>query len=404
MTEPEVGIKKEKITCLVPDGKNANKGTERGHRLLEKSLRQYGAGRSILVDKHGHIIAGNKTHEQAVDIGLEDVILVQTDGKQLVAVQRMDLDLETDQAARELAYFDNRSGELNLDWDLGQLLADAEALPEGLWTDDELAELLAQTGIEPEPPADAEPQVDRAAELQEKWQVAQGNLWRIGEHYLACGDCTDKAVVERVTRGKKVGAVVTDSPYGIERDGIENDDPKGLRGLFDNVLAIMPIESAVVINFQSPRLFPVWLDAIRAAGHKFERMLWMYKPNDETFPWRGWLQTSEAILVSSIGSPEWLRVDPFAHDCYSPTTLGSELPRGWGKVHASVKPLAVVQDLISRIGGDVFDPFVGSGTTIVACQNLHRRCMAIEIHPPYVAVCLQRMSDAFPDLEIEKLE
>ena len=221
-------------------------------------------------------------------------------------------------------------------------------------------------------------------------------------HRLICGDCTDKAVVERLMGGEKAGAVVTDSPYGINREGIKNDDPEGLRKLFDRCLASMPIENGVIINFQSPRLFPIWLDAVRDAGHKFERMLWMYKSNDETFPWRGWLQTSEAILVSSKGKGEWLRIDPFAHDCYSPTTLGNELPKEWGKVHASVKPLVVVKDLISRIGGNVYDPFLGSGTTMVAAERLGRRCFGIE--PKYVAVSLQRMRDGFPELTIELID
>lgn len=202
-------------------------------------------------------------------------------------------------------------------------------------------------------------------------------------------------------QGEKAGAVMTDPPYGINREGIENDDPEGLAELFDGCLSVMPVENAVIIAFQSPRLFPVWLDAIRAHGHKFERELWMYKPNDETFPWRGWLQTSEAILLSSFGKAEWLRFDPFAHDCYSPTTLGSELQKSWGKAHASVKPIAVIQDLISRIGGIVYDPFLGSGTTLIACERLGRKCRAAEISPAYCAVAIQRwvdMTGGIPEL------
>lgn len=133
-----------KAAELIPDASNANKGTQRGRAALEASLRQYGAGRSILVDKHGRIIAGNKTLETAVDIGLEDVVVVQTDGKQIVAVQRMDLDLAQDESARMLAYADNRVGELDLDFDADQLLADLNAgLPlEQLWFENELDALL----------------------------------------------------------------------------------------------------------------------------------------------------------------------------------------------------------------------------------------------------------------------
>ena len=266
-----------------------------------------------------------------------------------------------------------------------------------------LAEIAAANKLEygAQEESDAEPQIDKADELRVKWGVRTGQLWglpsRDGKrsHYLICGDCTDKDVVARAMGGERAGACVTDSPYGINRDGIENDDPEGLRALFDGCLKVMPIDNGVIINFQSPRLFPVWLDATRAAGHKFERMLWMYKPNDETFPWRGWLQKSEAILLTSIGKPEFIRVDPFAHDVYSPTTLGKELDKnqGW---HASVKPLAVVSDLFSRIGGAiVYEPFSGSGTTIIAAENLSRQCRAVELSAGYCAVSLERYAQAF---------
>ena len=101
-----------KLSELTPDHSNANRGTERGRYALEASLRKYGAGRSILIDKHGRIIAGNKTAETAADVGIDDVIVVQTDGRQVVAVQRTDLDLDSNEA-RELAYADNRVGQLD---------------------------------------------------------------------------------------------------------------------------------------------------------------------------------------------------------------------------------------------------------------------------------------------------
>ncbi len=110
-------MKISRVRDLVPDSKNANKGTERGSGMLEHSLRTYGAGRSVLVDKKGRIIAGNKTVESAAAMGMDKVEVVQTDGRTLVVVQRTDLDLETDAKAKELAIADNRIAEVNLDWD-----------------------------------------------------------------------------------------------------------------------------------------------------------------------------------------------------------------------------------------------------------------------------------------------
>ena len=132
-----------KLTDLHADDHNANKGTERGRAALEASLRRYGAGRSILVDRNGRIIAGNKTVQAAGAMGMDDVIVVQSDGTKIIAVQRTDLDLN-DKAARELAYADNRVGQLDLDWDIEALMSDMTAGIEltPFFSDDELAPVL----------------------------------------------------------------------------------------------------------------------------------------------------------------------------------------------------------------------------------------------------------------------
>lgn len=132
-----------KLTDLHADDHNANKGTERGAAALEASLRRYGAGRSILVDRNGRIIAGNKTVQAAGAMGMDDVIVVQSDGTKIIAVQRTDLDLN-DKAARELAYADNRVGQLDLDWDIEALMSDMTAGIElaPFFSDDELAPVL----------------------------------------------------------------------------------------------------------------------------------------------------------------------------------------------------------------------------------------------------------------------
>jgi hypothetical protein len=106
-----------KISDLQPDKRNANKGTKRGHDAVVHSLKNLGAGRSILIDREGRIIAGNKTAANAAAAGIEDVIVVQTTGDQIVAVQRTDLNLESDPKAKALAVADNRTAEVGLEWD-----------------------------------------------------------------------------------------------------------------------------------------------------------------------------------------------------------------------------------------------------------------------------------------------
>lgn len=109
-------VTEQKIDQLIPDDKNFNKGTEYGNSLIEKSLRKFGAGRSVLIDKNNRIIAGNKTIENASAIGMEDVIVVETDGKKIVAVKRTDLDLDSKEA-RELALADNQTSAVNFSLD-----------------------------------------------------------------------------------------------------------------------------------------------------------------------------------------------------------------------------------------------------------------------------------------------
>ena len=143
------------LSDLTPDPNNANKGTERGNSALEASLQQYGAGRSILLDRNDTIIAGNKTAEMAGQLGMMNVKVVETTGDELVAVKRTDLDLETDASAREMAYADNRVGELSLDWDADALLNDTEnGIDIGkFWSEREL-DILFERAVDSE--ADAE--------------------------------------------------------------------------------------------------------------------------------------------------------------------------------------------------------------------------------------------------------
>jgi hypothetical protein len=152
-------VKKIKsIDDLTPDARNANAHSERGTGLVEHSLRECGAGRSIVVDKHGNVIAGNATLESFASIAdPEQIIVVPTNGTKLVVVQRVDLDLDKDKRARELAVLDNRVAEVNLNWDgavLAQLADEYGFSSDGVgFSDSEFNNLfpLADAGDAPEP-------------------------------------------------------------------------------------------------------------------------------------------------------------------------------------------------------------------------------------------------------------
>jgi hypothetical protein len=193
-----------KISDLVPDAKNANKGTPRGRGMLEKSLQSYGAGRSILIDKHNRIIAGNKTTEVAGAIGIDDVQVVESDGRRIIAVRRVDLDLDTDVAAKELAIADNRVAQEDLSWDneaLRRLQEDGVEL-EKFFAKKELDEIL---GEEKTSPGSDLPQMELGA--FEKYDyvviVARNNI--------------DLARLHTILRIEKVNASFVE---GAERPGL----------------------------------------------------------------------------------------------------------------------------------------------------------------------------------------
>lgn len=390
-----------KLSEFRPQSQNANKHTERGLRMLDDAMSEDGYVAPATAVADGEVIDGSARLERAFDKFKDEAIILEHDGTRPIITVRTDIPNAKTKEAKRIAVRANRIAQVDLEWNPEVLAELTEAKEiEGLFSDKELAEILTQTGVEPK---DAEPQIDKAEELRQKWGTETGQLWVIGNHRLLVGDSTNKADVGRLCGSEKVSAVVTDPPYGIDREGIENDNPSGLRALFDGCLSVMPIKDAVIIAFQSPRMFPVWLDAVRTADHKFERMLWMYKSNDVCFTWRGWLTKSECILVSSVGSPKWKVPAEYNHDCYSinwdkTTKVDVE---GW---HASIKPPLIIKNLIDNTSGTVYDPFIGSGTTMVAAENLNRKCYAMEISPAYCAVVLERMTTAFPHLKIEKVD
>jgi len=380
MSSPEEVKKIKTIEDLTPDPDNANLGTEYGNVVLEDSLRQYGAGRSILVDRDGEVIAGNKTLQVAAEIDLP-VRVVQTNGRELVVVQRTDLDLTEGGKARELAYADNRVGEINLNWNLDQVMADLDTGVDlsGLFSTDDLDEMLAALDIG-ELPDDVEPQIDRAAELQEVWQTAVGQVWELGDlHRLAVGDCTDKAVVEAVMRGERADAVVTDPPYGKNASGMT----------MGSAQSSLPKEDRLsygrVWDNERPEILWVLAFAERVCiwgGNYFADVL------PPTNDWLCWHKKNDGLSFSEF-ELAWTN---YGRQC-------RHISHHWGaerKEHITQKPLKVIEWAITQCPGEgriVLDPFVGSGTTIVACERLGRKARAIEIDPGYAAVAIQRWAD-----------
>lgn len=204
---------------------NPNKHTERGQYALETSLHQVGYLDSMTASDDDVILSGNFRQEVSGQLFDGDVIVIETDGHTPVIHKRKDLKSD-DPRARLATVAANRVQELSMEWDaevLAALQMDEDIDLGQFFRDDELAAIL---GIEPEPSEDGGGQVDRAEELQEKWQVERGQVWEVPSisvpgkcHRVMCGDSTSAEDVARLMDGEKAEMMFTDPPYGVNYEG-----------------------------------------------------------------------------------------------------------------------------------------------------------------------------------------
>lgn len=399
------------------DKHNYNKGTERGDYMLEKSIQECGIGRGIVTDKNGVIIGGNKAAAKIGELGFKNMVVVPTDGKTLVVTQRTDLDLEKDDVAKKLAVADNRSSEINLSWDVDTLLQDVQ---DGLdlsafWRDDELDELLKEATV---PLPGAEENADAAAELMARADeievhIKPGDLWALGEHRLLCGDSTKAEDVQRVMGGEKANLVFTDPPYGVSigdknkmlnafsksgrcTENIEGDtlSPEKLKDIlsqaFINTKKIAAGDSCAVFvcSPQGGGLGMMMMMMMAECGLEVRHILNWIK-NCATFSMGRldydyqhepilytWTKTHKRKKEGQFQTSVWTVNKP--HKCAD---------------HPTMKPVELPENAIlnhTDNGDVVFDPFTGSGTTLIACEKNGRRCRGIEISPKYCQVIINR--------------
>ena len=403
MSDSAASTKMIRLADLKPDEKNANKGTPRGNQMIEDSLRRYGAGRSILLDKHGNIIAGNKTAENAGAIGMEGVLVVQSDGSRLVAVQRTDLDID-DPRTRQLAIADNRAAQVSLDWDAEALkgLADDGVDLAPFWTKDELADMW------PLEPASLLTGDDDVPETPEEPRTKPGDLYVLGHHRLLCGDSTCITDVERLMGGRLAACMWTDPPYGVNYTGktkdvlkIKNDAGIDLRellnGAFSCATIVLQCGAAVYVAHPAGALNVtfgvcfldagwrlhqtlIWDKGTIVLGHSdyhfsHEPIFYGYTPGDGRFGrgGKGWYGDDSQRSVLQFPKPSR------------------------NESHPTMKPVALVEYCLgnsSRPGDVVLDLFGGSGSTLIACEKTGRKCFMMELDPRYCDVIVTRWERA----------
>ena len=397
---PESPVRLEALSDLTPDPHNANRGTDRGRAALARSLEAYGAGRAVLIDRHGTVIAGSKTVAEAQRLNLP-LRVVKTDGTHLVAVQREDLDLGTDPRAQALAIADNRVGELDLAWDvemLQQLHAEGLDLS-AFWTDTELATLCG---------GDADDEARANAPVEPgPTTIERGDLFTLGRHRLLCGDATQADEVTRVLAGAVPVAMLTDPPYGVAYDPawrhrvdpsqrtavgtVVNDDRADWRAAF----ALFPGPVAYV--WHAALKAAIVAAALEAAGFVLRsQIIWVkqhfvlgrgdyhfaHEPafyavrGQATRPWYGDRTQSTVWEIPNL--------NPLGG-----TRTGENAVTG----HGTQKPVALwdIPIRLHTVAGDaIYDPFCGSGTALIAAETAGRRCLAMDVDPRYIQVTITR--------------
>lgn len=379
---------------IKPDAHNYRLHDERNLKLIKKSLKKYGAGRSILIDADGEIIAGNATFQTAKELGIP-VEVVPTDGTKIIALQRTDLRTK-DRKRKEMAAVDNSATDLS-NWNYPELLND--------FTKDELPEI----GIDEIPVIEEEHAEITEDEVPEEVETRckKGDIWQLGEHRLMCGDSTVITDVEKLMNGEKADLLFTDPPYNVnieqkkkkkilhcnDYNKIENDNLPAeefktfLSDVFKNAyLSLKENASYYVFSCQ---------------GGDNEMMMMMMR--ESGIPCRHQIIWVKDSPVFSMGRLDYdYKHEPILygwvkkHNFYRKGDQDKSVwnyARTANKLHPTMKPVELIANALKNSTKEndlVIDLFGGSGSTLIACEQLKRKCYMCELDEHYCSVIIQR--------------
>lgn len=393
-----------KVSELIPDDKNFNKGNEYGESLIAKSFQKFGAGRSILLDKNNKVIAGNKSLQKFAEQGLEDVQIVESDGKKLIAVKRTDIDLDTPDG-REMALADNATAKANIEWDfpaLDMAVAEFDLKP-------------LDWGVKM-PHEVSEDDYEIPDEIET--DIVLGDLFEIGQHRLLCGDSTKADDVEKAMGGCKPILMVTDPPYGVNYDptwrhkaGITNSSRQGKVANDDKVdwsQTYALFSGDVTYVWHADRYAAEVAYNLNSAG--FEIVCQIIWNKQQIVMSRGdyhWKHEPCWYAVKKGKKHNWQgsRKEASVWDITSILQSSKQKDEDAAEFHGTQKPVECMARPIRNNTYEresVYDPFLGSGTTMVAAHQLNRKCIGIEISPQYCQIIVDRMLKLDPNIEVKR--
>lgn len=425
MTENEKQTEVVDIRDIIPDDHNFNKGTEKGREMIEKSFRELGAGRSILLDKNNRIIAGNKSQQAAIATGITKVRIVDTEGDEIVAVRRRDVDLDS-KVGRELAFADNATQQVSLAWDEAELQQAAQDY--GLDIDEWGVELPETANTTDEQNADEDDFDEKKDPVQAITQP--GDLWQLGNHRLMCGDSTKKEDVAKLMQGELAHLWLTDPPYNvavknsqgmtIANDNMASDEFRiFLRNAFAAAYPVLDkgcpfyvwFASKEHINFEGAlndvglqvRQELIWNKNHFILGRAHYQ--WKHEPC--LYGWKGdscryfidvrnrasVIEDNTEINIDKMKAAEMRALLHKIYEERIPTTVVNCMKPNKDEDHPTMKPVRLFGYQMansSRPGDIILDSFGGSGTTIVAAEQLGRKARLMEYDPHYSDVIIAR--------------
>jgi DNA modification methylase len=368
-------IKKSKVSELIPYANNARTHSEEQVAQVAAAIKEFGFTNPILLDGERGIIAGHGRLLAAKKLGMEEVPTIE-----LAHLSK----------AQRKAYIiaDNKLA-LNAGWDEGILRLDLEEL-QGLdfdisltgFDEEELAGLLEADEVEGNTDPDAIP------EVPEEPICMLGDVWELGRHRLMCGDSTDINAVETLMDGAKADMVLTDPPYGINRakgfGGAGGFGKQIARRTYggDNWDVCIPEKDTFDFILQLAEKVLIF------GGNFFAHLLpqgkhWIVWDKKNTMPTFG-----DAELVWTNIDRNSVKIKEYQYN----GLIGKEKER----FHPTQKPIGLLSEFIeeySKKEDKILDLYLGSGSTLIACEQTARTCYGMELDPHYCDVIIKRWED-----------
>ena len=385
-------FEKVDIGKLVPYARNARTHNKEQIVQLRASLREFGFVSPVIIDSDYNIIAGHGRVAAAKEEGYTTVPCVFAENL-------------TEAQKRAYILADNRLA-MNAGWDeemlaveLSDLQADAFDVSLLGFTDAELNKLSdAAENVH-------EDDFDVDAELAKPAFSKLGDLWHIGKHTVICGDCTEQDTYKRLLGDRKANLVCTDAPYFVNLESasgkIKNDDLNDKDAYAFLMKAFTCFHDAMaadasIYEFYATSKARIFYDAFEDAGFKLGAGL-IWRKDSAPLMRTDWKYNFEPIIWGwrKDGHHKWYS-DQKQKACFDFDRIKNSKTEGYN--HASSKPVPLIAYLIKQCTAPnalVLDGFLGSASTLIACEQLDRVCFGIELEPKYVDVAVKRFIEFY---------